>query len=168
MANHRTFQIPPIQKLIRKYTSPGLVIDPFPFESKVDCFDYLDTIENESADLALVDPPYTRNQVSEHYKKNGGKVTGWHTSSGWTSKVKRIVASKIKPGGIGITFGYNSSGLGKKNGMKIIDGLIICHGGDHYDTICTVDKKIQTTLGENTMAEQWGTPQITLRRNGND
>lgn len=142
LASHRTFTIKPISELIEKHKPlNAVIVEPFPFESKIDCFDYLDTIKDNSCDFALVDPPYTKRQVSEHYKKNGGLVTGWHTSSGWTAKVKRETAKKLKLGGKSITFGYTSSGLGKVNGMEIIDGLLVCHGGDHYDTICTVEKK---------------------------
>ena len=147
MPSHRTFTMPPVKKLI-KQESAGCknIIEPFPFQSKIDVFDYLQSIPDESADLALVDPPYTRRQVSEHYKEQGVKVTGWHTSSGWTTKVKREVARKIKPGGKAITFGYDSAGLHKKNGMQIYR-ILLCHSGvDHYDLICTCDRKIQTTL----------------------
>ena len=140
--SHRTFSIPPIAKLIKEESrSCDDIIEPFPYQSKQDVFDYLDKIPDESADMALVDPPYTKRQVSDHYKEQGVKVSGWHTSSGWTAKVKREIARKIKPNGKSITFGYNSNGLGKINGMWPYRILIVHSAGDHYDLLCTCDIK---------------------------
>src|SRR3990170_8939697 len=113
MGNHRTFEIPPIKKLIEEERIPGVTIEPFPFHSNVDVFDLLRGIEDNSVDFALVDPPYTKRQVSEHYKEMGIAINGWHTSSGWTAKVKFEVGRVMKIGGKVITFGYNSSGIGK-------------------------------------------------------
>ena len=145
MPNARTFQIKPIKELLdyefgHDYTDIDYV-DVFPFESKVDCFDYLASYDDNSVNRLALDPPYTKRQVSEHYKKNGGKVTGWHTSSGWTAKVKDEVARIMKPGGKVISFGYNTCGIGKTRGFEIIRILDVCHGGDHYDTLCTVEVK---------------------------
>ncbi len=56
------------------------------------------------------------------------------------------MARVIKPGGKVITYAYNSSGLGKKRGFEIIRILIVPHGAEHNDTICTVEKKIQSKL----------------------
>ena len=41
-----------------------------------------------------------------------------------------------------ITFGWNSTGLGKKRGFEITRILIVCHGSMHNDTICTVEERI--------------------------
>ena len=140
--NKRTFEILPIKNLLWNHFGSQLYLDPFPFESRVDCFDYLDKIDDNSYDFGVLDPPYTRRQVSEHYKKNNGLCSAWDTSSGWTSKVKREMAKKIRIGGKVISFGYNSAGMNQVNGFKIIDILLVNHGGDHYDTICTVSQKV--------------------------
>ena len=142
MPNKRTFQIIPIAKLRQEELTFRNYIDPFPFEGTIDCFDFLATLEDNSVDEADVDPPYTKRQVSEHYKKNGGKVTGWHTSAGWTAKVKDEIARVIKPGGKVISYGYNTCGIGKTRGFQITRTLDVCHGGDHYDTLCTVEIKL--------------------------
>jgi len=142
LANDRTFQIPPIKKLIQEERLEGITIDPFPYQSKIDVFVYLAQVKDNSVDFGLIDPPYSKRQVSEHYKEMGVQVNGWHTSSGWTAKVKSEVGRVMKIGGKTITFGWNSSGIGKVNGFKIDRILIVCHGGDHYDTICTVETKI--------------------------
>lgn len=142
MANKNTFSIPPIAKLIKEEKIPGVLIDPFPYQSKLDVFEYLKQFADNSVDFGLIDPPYSKRQVSDHYKETGVKVTGWHTSSGWTAKVKCEVGRVMKIGGKTITFGWSSSGIGKTNGFKINRILLVCHGGDHYDTICTVEAKI--------------------------
>ena len=141
MPNARTFEIKPIKELLLTEFENGGYIDPFPYESKIDSFDFFKNIHDNSHKYAVLDPPYTKRQVSEHYKKNGGKCTGWHTSSGWTAKVKDEVARIIQPGGKVISFGYNTCGIGKTRGFEIIRILDVCHGGDHYDTLCTVEVK---------------------------
>jgi hypothetical protein len=142
LASHRTFQIPPIRKLIQGEKIPGIIIDPFPYQSQEDVFDYLNLFDDNSASFGLIDPPYSKRQVSDHYKEQGIAINGWHTSSGWTAKVKQEVGRVMKIGGKTITFGWNSSGIGKINGFEIERILIVCHGGDHYDTICTVETKM--------------------------
>ena len=138
----RTFQIPPIAQLLKEEVSVGSkVCEPFPYKSTKDCFDYMNEWKSESADVVLLDPPYTKRQVSEHYKEVGVKVTGWHTSSGWTAKVKREAARILRCGGIGITFGYNSNGLGKINGVLPYRIMMVHSAGDHYDLLVTCEKK---------------------------
>lgn len=146
IGNHQTFQIPPIKKLIREEIGKGLIIEPFPYRSQLDVFDYLSEFKDGVADYGLIDPPYSKRQVSDHYKELGVKVTGWHTSSGWTAKVKFEVGRVMKIGGKTITFGWNSSGIGPANGFRLDRVLMVCHGGDHYDTICTVETKIKNRL----------------------
>ena len=143
MPNARTFQISPIFNLIKEEFEFGLVnvLDPFPYQSKQDCFEYLNNIPDNSFDFGVLDPPYTKRQVSEHYKKNGGLCSSWQTSSGWTAKVKREINRIIRLDGKIISFGYNSNGMGKGRGWTITRILLVAHGGDHYDTICTVEKK---------------------------
>lgn len=45
-------------------------------------------------------------------------------------------------GGIVISFGWNSGGVGAKYGFKTLEILLVPHGGAHNDTICVVDQKI--------------------------
>jgi len=143
MPNKRTFTIKPIGQLrVEEFQPCHTICDPFPFEGDVDCFDYLKTVNDNSFIYGELDPPYTKRQVSEHYKKNGGICTGWHTSAGWIAKVKDEMARVIKPEGKVITYGYNSSGMGKKRGFEITRILLVSHGAEHNDTICTVETKL--------------------------
>ena len=48
---------------------------------------------------------------------------------------------KSKKDGVVITCGWNSSGIGNVNGFRIVEILLVHHGGWHNDTIITVEKK---------------------------
>ena len=154
MPNHRTFQIKPIKKLINQERVHGVTIEPFPFQSKIDCLEFLAKFPNESADFGLIDPPYSKGQVLEHYKDSCITVKGWHSSPQWASKVKREVARVIKLGGKTIIFGWNTSGIGKKNGFEITRILLVCHGAEHYDTLCVVEQKVIQSLDNFTFSSQ--------------
>jgi hypothetical protein len=52
----------------------------------------------------------------------------------------------MTPGGYAICCGWNSIGIGKKRGFKLIEVLLVCHGRLHNDTIVTVEQKVQTHL----------------------
>ena len=146
MPSHRTFSIKPISKMRKEELNFSNYIEPFPFQSQIDCFDYLSQFEDNSVDESEIDPPYTKRQVSEWYNENQIKVTGWHTSSGWIAKLKDEIMRVMKPGGKVITYAYNTSGMGKKRGFEKTRILIVNHGAEHNDTLCTVEKKIQETL----------------------
>lgn len=49
-------------------------------------------------------------------------------------------------GGIVLSFGWNSIGMGNKRGYELLEGLLVCHGPGHNDTICIAEKKLQSTL----------------------
>lgn len=159
MPNAWTFKIKPIAQLLKEEMNLNkeIWLDPFaglnsPAQYKNDLNDQMNAQDHEDAiswlkkrkeaEGILLDPPYSLRQISEHYKKAGIKVTGWHTSAGWTSKIKNEVARIIKPGGKAICFGWNSMGLGKNRGFKMTRILLVAHGGNKNDTICTVEIKL--------------------------
>lgn len=158
MSNAYTFKIKPIAQLLKEEVDRNEVwLDPFaglysPAQYKNDLNesmnaqdheDALDWLKNRTnADGILLDPPYSNRQVSEHYKKAGIKITGWHTSAGWTSAIKDEAARAIKTGGKCISFGWNTTGLGKNRGFKIERILIVPHGGSKNDTLVVVERKI--------------------------
>ncbi len=55
---------------------------------------------------------------------------------------KELLAPKIKPNGLAITFGWNSQGFGKNLGFELKEILLVAHGRSHNDTIVTVERKI--------------------------
>lgn len=162
MPNKNTFSIKPIYELINKYiniSDSKVIIDPFANTSKIgtirndldetmpthyhmDATDFLKTIENDSADMILYDPPYSPRQVSECYKKLNYTVNTATTQSSYWSKQKQEIGRIVKKGGYCITCSWNSGGIGKKFGFEIVEILLVAHGGWHNDTIVVVERRV--------------------------
>lgn len=161
MPNKNTFDIRCISRLIHKYHNSSLFsIDPFANTNRIakvtndlnpdmkaeyclDAVDFLKKFEDNSVDFVFYDPPYSLRQVSECYKNVGIAVTMETTQSSWRTKHINEISRVLKPGGTAISFGWNSSGVGKKRGFEIIEILLVAHGGSHNDTIVTVERKIK-------------------------
>ena len=143
MPNKRTFTINPISEIICKYKDEGLWLDPFPFPYKEDALKYLSTFKDDCADGVLFDPPYSPRQLKEMY---GGAGLAYDTKSSYWSNLKNEITRVMKKDGVVISFGWNSMGMGKNRGFKIIEILLVPHGGSHNDTIATVEKKLSTTI----------------------
>lgn len=160
MPNANTFSIPPIARLLSRYVS-GHSVDPFANMSRIatvtndinpeyecdysmDAIEFLKTLEADSFDCVILDPPYSKRQISEHYKAAGRVVTGWHTSAGWNSTIKRHAAAATKLNGHIICMGWDSNGVGTKNGFQLVELLIVPHGGDRHDTLVTVERKVRS------------------------
>lgn len=161
MPNHNTFSIKPVKELILKYID-GEWLDPFSRNSPEDIrkfcitndlnpefeadyhlesLEFLNAVSGRFYDGILFDPPYSPRQISECYKGVGRKVHMQDTQASFYGDRKKACAELIKEGGYCISFGWNSGGLGKKNGFEIVEILLIAHGGAHNDTICTVERK---------------------------
>jgi len=110
----------------------------------LDAADFMKRFADNSIDLVFYDPPYSLRQVSECYKNVGLDVTSETTQSSWRTKHINEIARIVKPNGIVMCFGWNSSGIGKKRGFELIEILLVAHGGSHNDTICTVERKLPT------------------------
>lgn len=159
MPNKNTFEVKPIKELISKYNKEGLFsIDPFANSSKIttltndidksfntdfhlDAMDFLKMFQNETVDLVLYDPPYSPRQVSESYKKMDMSVNKETTQSSYWSNQKEEIARILKPNGICISCGWNTNGIGKNRGFEILEILLVAHGGNHNDTLITVERK---------------------------
>lgn len=173
MPNSKTFTIKPIKELICKYCNVDgggeqlLVVDSFANEASIrmslrnckyicndldtdyltdyhlEAQEFLRIFDDSSVDVVLYDPPYSGRQVSECYSKLGKTVNMEDTNSGYFVKFKNEITRIVKPNGICISFGWNSNGMGINNGFKIIEILLVAHGGNHNDTICVVERKIK-------------------------
>lgn len=145
MPNSRTFSIKPIKELIDRNIAGKTVtndIDPScEADFHMDATDFLKSFSDESVDAVLYDPPYSPRQVSECYKKLGKTVNMETTQAAYWSKQKEQIGRIVKNGGIVITCGWNSGGIGKKYGFEIVEILLVPHGGWHNDTIVTVEVK---------------------------
>lgn len=159
MPSAHTFTIKPIADLLKRYDIQPNWIDPFagfnspagmtndinkdaPTSHHMEADKFVELFEDEQFNGALFDPPYSNRQISEHYKKADLIPTQKDTSAEFYSRVKNPLAKKIKKGGICISFGWNSQGMGKTRGFEIIEILLVAHGGAHNDTIVTVEKKL--------------------------
>ena len=139
MPNKNTFSIKPIKELINRYAY-GWIVDPFPYPYKEDAISYLSGINNASIDTVLFDPPYSPRQLKECYDSLGmvlhdTKSSVWRE---WKDEISRV----IKPEGLCLSFGWSSNGLGLTRGFEIVEILLVAHGGNHNDTICTVERKV--------------------------
>ena len=152
-----TFDITPIGALIRKHCF-GVSIDPFANKNRIatycndidpqygceyqdDALDFVRRWGEGEIDTVLFDPPYSPRQVSECYKSLGKTVNMQTTQSSFWGNLKKEVGRIVRPGGVVVTCGWNSGGIGKKYGFEIEEVLLVAHGGWHNDTIVTVERK---------------------------
>jgi hypothetical protein len=157
MPNKHTFTIKPIKRLIARHVKKPTWLDPFAnnfrrkhvisndINPKYDCDYNLDANEFlekfENVEGVLFDPPYTPRQLKECYDGMGQSLTSEDTRLSTWRKWKESIASVIKPSGTCISFGFNSNGIGKVRDFEITEILLVAHGSNHNDTICTVERK---------------------------
>ena len=162
MPNRETFKIKPIANFIREVLNDGVWIDPFVrnsiFKQKMtftndlntsfdathhlDALDFLKSFETASIDGVLYDPPYSPRQIKECYDGIGIKVTQKDVQSSFWGNLKKEIARVVKPTGLVICCGWNSGGIGKTNGFTLKKILLVPHGGNHNDTIVTLEEKL--------------------------
>jgi hypothetical protein len=161
MPNGDTFTVPIIGNFVQKYLQRSEVsVDPFArnkrwathtndlnpateAEHHMEARAFLRMLVERGvrADLLIFDPPYSPRQISEAYKGVGRVVHSEDTTSAFYGDRKTLAARAIKVGGKALCFGWNSGGFGKSNGFRLVEVLIVAHGGAHNDTICTVEIK---------------------------
>ena len=157
MPSKWTFTIKPVQKLLQKYDVGNRWVDPFagkhsPAEltndieegrnakSCMDGLSFLKTISyRDMAKGVLFDPPYSTEQCLRRYTPKHGGTAG---RAEYWAKCKDEIAKILSVDGIAISFGWDSTGIGKKRGFEIEEILLLCHGACHNDTIITVDRKV--------------------------
>jgi hypothetical protein len=158
--NRWTFTIFPIKQIVGKYAGSGLLlngmwVDPFagkhspakvtndinpdvPADYHMDALQFLREQPDNFYDGAFYDPPYSITQAKQVYDEHG---TGLFdpTKMDYWSKCKDEIARILKPSGTVMCFGWNSNGLGKSRGFRMVEILIVPHGGQRNDTIVTVE-----------------------------
>ena len=55
---------------------------------------------------------------------------------GSDTKIKNVLKRVLNPNGRVISFGYNSVGMSKSRGFEKKAICLVCHNGNHQDTIC--------------------------------
>lgn len=106
-----------------------------------DALNFLKSFGDQEFDGVLFDPPFSPAQVKEEYSGFGPTAGTPDLTRAFYADRKREAARVLKVGGVAIVCGWNSLGLGKKNGMDIEEILLVNHG-DQNDTIVTVCRKI--------------------------
>lgn len=154
-----TFTIPPIKRLLDRYCGDGSGwADPFAGRSyfcefrndldranqqpfQIEAQQFLAGI-NCALRGVIFDPPYSPTQAARVYKNTGAKRVGFENPTGGFPKCKDRIAQLVGTGGYAVSFGWNTVGMGRKRGFAIVEILIVCHGGNHHDTLCTVEVKM--------------------------
>lgn len=157
MPSADTFDCKPIGELVRRYLR-GVSIDPFArnkawatytndlnpateAQHHMDAVAFLKMLaaQGVEADTIIFDPPYSPRQITECYAAAGMKADMEATQSGRFKRLVRDAMRRVcKPGGRVLSFGWNSVGMGP--GFVGEEMLVVCHGGDHNDTICLVER----------------------------
>lgn len=162
MPNAATFSVKPIGEFVQRYLA-GAKVSVDPFARDRDWATYTNDInpstsaqrhqdaeafladlaaEKVNADLVLFDPPYSPRQVMEHYQAAGLRVTQEDTQSGRLFKrVRNAIDRIVAPGGLVLSFGWQSSGMGVARGYELIETMLVAHGGGHNDTICIAERR---------------------------
>jgi len=161
MPSSDTFDVPPIGEFVKSYLRQSKVsVDPFArnkrwatytndlnpdtaAEHHLDALEFLEMLRDTGtiADLVIFDPPYSARQVAECYQQVGRTVTMQDTQGKSWSDWKDAVAEIVPVGGIVLSFGWNTVGMGRKHNFEILEILMVCHGGVHNDTICMAERK---------------------------
>jgi len=161
MPSADTFSVPPIGAFVRRYLEQSLVsVDPFArnnawatytndlnpdtsAQHHLDAEQFLILLAREGicADLVLFDPPYSPRQISECYKRVGRDDGMAATqNAALYRRVRDVIPAVMPRGGIVLSFGWNSTGMGKKHGAILEEILLVNHGGAHNDTICVAER----------------------------
>jgi len=99
----------------------------------MDSYQFVKYYQGEPFQTIVLDPPYNLRESREKYGKR------W---IGSFTKIKNELPRITANGGRIVTFGYDSVGMSASRGFIKIAVCLICHNGDHKDTIALVEKKI--------------------------
>lgn len=167
MPNKQTFKVYPIKKIVERYlTHNGKGwVDPFCGKSKycefqndinpansakpLEASQFIKRFKKNSVKGYIIDPPFSLNQLKtlyDDFTKGKGLYCVRPDSMIYWSRFKDTVAKQIEVGGICISCGWNSMGLGKNRGFEQVEILLVPHGGSRNDTIVVVERKVRKTF----------------------
>lgn len=161
MPSGDTFTVRPIGEFVRRYLAGSrLSVDPFARNNlwatlrndinpatlapqHMDAAAFLQSLLRDYAgriDLAILDPPYSPRQISECYKQAGlvADVQATQNAALYARAREALLPLLTKTATV-LSFGWNSSGMGKQHGFAIREVLLVAHGGAHNDTICIAE-----------------------------
>lgn len=163
MPSPDTFSIKPIAEFVQRWLiGCDVTVDPFARNSSLatltndlnpdtsakyhlDAEEFCHVMAREGikAKCGIFDPPYSSRQISECYKSVGRDVGMAETQNAALYKrVRDALDPLIVAGGVVLSFGWNSAGMGRARGYAIEEILLVAHGGAHNDTICVAERKI--------------------------
>jgi len=161
-ANCETFSCPPIGEWVKQFIEQSQIsVDPFArnktwytwtndlnpeteAQFHMDAEEFLIMLKTKEvvADLGIFDPPYSPRQISECYKNLGKKATQSDTQNAhFCRRIRDAMDELIPVGGIVLSFGWNSTGMGKARNYEKLDILLVNHGSTHNDTLCLAERK---------------------------
>jgi len=160
MPNADTMEVGPIRQLVMRYVQPNMqIVDPFArncrianwrndlnpgtlAEHHLDALDFLRMVQSKvAADLVLFDPPFSPRQIKECYSAVGIKMQQLDAFRTHWKPERDAINAMLKVGGIVISFGWNTIGMGGSRLYDIVEILCVCHGPGHNDTLVTVERK---------------------------
>ena len=148
-----TFQQPKLKKFVEDW-SFGKVLNLFAGKTKLDLDETRVDIDKEMNaeyfmdvrefvsfakskgmifDTVILDPPYTWRKAKEKY--NGNMIGQYPRLK---TELLEILSSKARI----ISLGWDTVGMSKSRGAEKIAVCVICHNGDHRDTLCLVEQLI--------------------------
>ena len=107
-----------------------------PADVHQDAFQFVHTT-SERFDTVVFDPPYNLRKAREKY---GSRYIGSLT------KIKNELPKLLRLGGHIISFGYDSVGMSRRRGFEKVAVCLVCHNGDHNDTIAVVERFVQPEI----------------------
>lgn len=160
MPSPDTLSMPPALAFARRHLS-GVSVDPFARDCRLathtndidpataakhhmEATEFLARMKADgvTADSALLDPPYSPRQIVECYRAIGRPITASDTQNARLYReVRDGIDALLRHGGVVVSFGWNSSGMGKRRGYRLLEVLLIHHGGAHNDTIAIAEIK---------------------------
>jgi hypothetical protein len=160
MPSADTFSVAPIGAFVRRWLR-GVSVDPFARNNQwatytndinpntaaayhMDAVDFLVMLGEQGvvADVVLFDPPYSPRQVAECYAEAGLTPTMADTQTArFKKEVRTAIRAICRPGSVVLSFGWNTVGMGPL--YRTEETLLVCHGGDHNDTICIAERMVE-------------------------
>lgn len=164
MPSADTFSVKPIGAFVHKYLR-GVSVDPFARNKQwathtndlnpattaqhhMKAEDFLEMLaaQGVQADVILLDPPYSPRQITECYSAAGLTAGMKDTQSSFWTKVRASAKKLCKPGTVVLSFGWNSTGMGKE--FETLEIMLVAHGGAHNDTICVAQRMPAASLAD--------------------
>lgn len=101
-----------------------------PADYHEDAYKFIERWGGGKFDTVILDPPYNVRKAREKYE---GRYIGCFT------RIKDILPQILAVGSRVITLGYDTVGMKRTRKIAV---CLVCHGGDHNDTIALVEELV--------------------------